>query len=149
MKLGIVGYSSGIFDEEEAQRLILLGIYHAEMSSGRIVTHIVSGLTDQGVPGLAYHMAIDPSYGDMITVGIACSKAFDFPCFPVDDEIIVGDEWGDESKTFLNYIDALVRVGGGKQSLKEAKDFRKLKPHAPIIEFELPREEEDDEGTRR
>lgn len=142
MKLGIVGYSSGTFDENEASRLILLGILHAEMSSGKMVTHIVSGLTDQGVPGLAYHLALDPDNGEMTTVGIACSKAFDYPCFPVDDEIIVGKDWGDESDTFLRYIDALVRVGGGKQSLAETKKFRKMKPNAPIIEFELPREED-------
>ena len=142
MKLGIVGYSEGTFDEDEARRLILLGICHAEMKSNKPVTHVVSGLTDQGVPGLAYHMAADPEYGPMITVGIACSKASDYPCFPVDDKIIVGKQWGDESDTFLNYIDALVRVGGGKQSLAEAKKFREIKPNAPIVEFELPREED-------
>jgi hypothetical protein len=142
MKLGIVGYSSGTFDEEEARRLILLGILHAETKSDRMVTHIVSGLTDQGVPGLAYHLAADPSNGEMTTVGIACAKASDYPCFPVDDVIIVGKQWGDESDTFLQYIDALVRVGGGPQSIKEAKSFRELKPNAPIVEFELPREED-------
>lgn len=142
MKLGIVGYSEGTFDVEEAQRLIILGIFHAETSSGKMVTHLVSGLTDQGIPGLAYHLAVDPAAGAMETVGIACAKAADYPCFPVDHEIIVGKDWGDESDTFLNYIDGLVRVGGGKQSLREAKAFRKLKPNAPIIEFELPREED-------
>lgn len=142
MKLGIVGYSEGTFDENEAKRLIILGIYHTELSSGKMVTHIVSGLTDQGIPGLAYRIAADPAGGEMPTVGIACDKASDYPCFPVDDEIIVGKEWGDESETFLNYIDALVRVGGGKQSIREAKQFRELKPNAPIVEFELPREED-------
>jgi hypothetical protein len=142
MKLGIVGYSEGTFDETEAKRLIVLGIYHVESTSGKMVTHMVSGLTDQGIPGLAYRIAVDPLGGEMTTVGIACSKASDYPCFPVDDKIIVGKDWGDESETFLTYIDALVRVGGGKQSLREASQFRKLKPNAPIVEFELPRDED-------
>jgi hypothetical protein len=142
MKLGIIGYSSGTFDEEEAKRLILLGIMHTELKSNRQVTHIVSGLTNQGVPGLAYQMASDPQDGQMTTVGIACAKADDHPCFPVDDRIIVGKDWGDESDTFLEYIDALVRVGGGKQSLREARLFRKRYPQASIVEFELPREED-------
>jgi hypothetical protein len=143
MKLGFVGYSEGEFDQEEARRLIILGLFHAEIKSGKMVTHVVSGLTDQGIPGLAYQMATSNVYSEpMTTVGIACSKAKNFSCFPVDDKIIVGKQWGDESDTFLQYIDALVRIGGGKQSHAETKKFRELKPNAPIVEFELPRKED-------
>jgi len=141
MKLGIVGYSSGKFDEDQAKIMILKGIMQAELETNRMITQLVSGLTDQGVPSLAYHLVNDM---DIETVGIACAKASEYPCFPVDQEIIVGDDWGDESETFLDHIDALVRVGGGDQSLREVKQFKKLKPDAYVVEFELPREEEDD-----
>jgi len=141
MKLGIVGYSSGKFDEDQAKIMILKGIMQAELETDKMISELVSGLTDQGIPGLAYHLVEDM---DIRTVGIACSKASDYECFPVDQEIIVGDDWGDESETFLDYIDALVRVGGGDQSLSEVKQFKKLKPNALVVEFELQREEDDD-----
>jgi hypothetical protein len=139
MKLGIVGYSDGKFNEDEAKVFILQGIMSAELQSGKMITELVTGLTDQGIPGLAYHLVDDM---DVKTVGIACSKASEYKCFDVDEEIIIGDDWGDESPTFLDYIDALVRVGGGKQSLEETKQFKKLKPNAIVVEFDLPREEE-------
>jgi hypothetical protein len=139
MKLGIVGYSSGKFDQEVALSMIAVGIATAEAESKTLATELVSGLTDQGVPGLAYHLAASM---DLKTVGIACSKASEYPCFPVDEEIIVGDDWGDESQTFLERVDAIVRVGGGEQSLKEVALFREQKPDAIVVEFELPRESE-------
>ena len=141
MKLGIVGYSSGKFDEAEAKLLILKGIMQTELTTGKLISELVTGLTDQGIPGLAYHLVDDM---DIKTIGIACSKASDYPCFDVDQEIIVGDDWGDESETFLDYIDALVRIGGGPQSMEETKAFKALKPKASIVEFELPREKSDD-----
>ena len=141
MKLGIVGYSSGKFDEEKAKVLILQGIMTVELQAGKVISELVSGLTDQGVPGLAYHLVEDM---EVKTVGIACAKASEYDCYPVDDEQIVGEDWGDESPTFLSYVDAIVRVGGGDQSLQEIKDFKKLKPNATVVEFELAREQEDD-----
>ena len=37
--------------------------------------------------------------------------------------MIVGNEWGDESATFLGECDVIVRVGGGKQSLDEVAAY--------------------------
>jgi len=34
---------------------------------------------------------------------------------------LVGEEWGDESDTFLSMLDVMVKVGGGKQSVAEAE----------------------------
>lgn len=138
MRIGIVGYSSGKFDEEKAKILLQIGFDYLETISEFDELEVVSGLTNVGIPGLAYEIAA--SMG-VRTVGIACSKAGEYPCFPVDEEIIVGSEWGDESETFIDYIDCLIRVGGGEQSLKEVSSFRKKKPQAPIIEMELPRED--------
>jgi hypothetical protein len=56
--------------------------------------------------------------------------------YPVDvPPIIVGDNWGDESKTFLDSIDMLVRVGGGKQSLEECNEAKKQ--GIKVVEYDL------------
>jgi hypothetical protein len=141
MKLGIVGYSSGGFDEAKAHTLLVIGLAQVEGKSKKLATSIVSGLTNVGIPALAYKLATDYK---LETVGIACDKAFEYDRFPVDKQIIVGEDWGDESKTFLNYCDALLRVGGSEQSLAEVKAFKELKPGAVVVEFELPREESND-----
>lgn len=136
LKIGVVGYSAQSFDERSARQLIhnaLSGIaldHHVKFSD----LEIVSGLTNLGIPALAYGWA---AAAGTWTTGIACSKAHDYECFPVDHTIIVGDDWSDESETFLNYIDVLVRVGGGKQSHAEVAAFRLLKPDAMILEYNL------------
>ncbi|MBI4148037.1 hypothetical protein HY490_01990 [Candidatus Woesearchaeota archaeon] len=71
------------------------------------------------------------------TVGIACAKAKDYELFPVNEKIIVGDNWGDESPVFLNYIDVLVRVGGGAQSKRETAETKSR--GKPVIEYDLPK----------
>lgn len=141
MKLGIVGYSSGEFDTAKAQTLLVIGLAQIEARSKHMVSSIVSGLTNVGIPALAYQLAKTYQLG---TVGIACDKAFEYELFPVDKRIIVGADWGDESQTFLGYCDALLRVGGGDQSLAEVEAFKVLKPNALVLEFELPREESND-----
>ena len=49
--------------------------------------------------------------------------------------IIVGKEWGDESETFLNKIDCIVKIGGGKQSEKEFAQAKDMEMET--YEFEL------------
>ena len=127
MKIGVIGYSAQKFDEEQGKKLILRGLSDLGVQGYDI---IVSGLTNLGIPKLAYEIATE--WG-MRTVGISCKLAKDHDCFSVDEEIIVGDNWGDESETFLNYIDALIKVGGGKQSEEEYKKFNKIK-----YEYDLP-----------
>jgi hypothetical protein len=138
MKIGIVGYSSSNFNLSKAQYLIELGIdYMAYYIKGRTLRNnisVVSSLTNLGIPKLAYEYATAKGYQ---TVGIACEKAKDYDCYPVDKAIIEGKNWGDESSLFINEIDCLVRVGGGEQSLNEALLFRSLKPEAEILEFNL------------
>lgn len=137
LKIGLVGYSDKKFDKDFATRLVNIGLLTAVNEN--LKDHrpeeifIVSGLTNIGIPALGYSFAKAIGWK---TVGIACSKASEYDCFPVDERIIVGSEWGDESETFLNYIDALVRVGGGKQSLKE-EELAKQKG-LPVYAYELP-----------
>ena len=130
LHVGVVGYSSQSFD----QRTALLLIQKAFDSLDQTVdVAIISGLTQLGVPALAYEESVRRGWQ---TVGVACKKAFQYPCFPVDDRIIVGDNWGDESSTFLNTIDVLIRIGGGTQSHLEAR-LAKSQGKC-VMEFELP-----------
>eukprot|EP01080_Neovahlkampfia_damariscottae_P008628 gene8628-575_t len=124
LKLGVVGYSRELFDKQEANDAIKDLIpkminFHQPNS-----IELVSGLTNQGVPKLSYIYAVQKGFK---TVGIAPTAAFKVPSglFPVDKRIIVGKEFGDESEYFINYIDILVRVGGGQQSRREVAMFKK------------------------
>lgn len=150
LRIGVVGYSSDAKVDEflksrewtrnnlawslsNMQRLLQYIHGHCEQFE------LVSGLTNTGVSAIAYNFV---THGDMNkqrfikTVGFACSKAKDFPQFPVDERHIIGDDWGDESAAFLDYIDALVRIGNGNQSIRECEMFKKLYPEKPIEELD-------------
>lgn len=129
MKIGVIGYSAQRFDKDLANKILLevLSPYASEP------VELISGLTDIGIPALAYRIA--ESFG-WTTAGIACSKASAYTCFPVDRRQIVGDNWGDESKAFLGQLDLLVRVGGGNQSFKEIESAKQA--GIGCIEHELP-----------
>ncbi|HLE07237.1 MAG TPA: hypothetical protein VI933_01275 [archaeon] len=117
---------------ERAQQLLKEAYDRLEAEFPTHQKIVVSGLTDVGVPSIAYREAAARNWR---TVGIACSKASGYPCFPVSERIIVGSEWGEESETFLNYIDSLIRIGGGNQALMETAKARKMGKY--VIEFNL------------
>ena len=128
MRIGVIGYSSQNFDQRKAKRLL-----HQAFDKIPLGEHtVVSGLTNLGIPALAYKEAKRRSWK---TAGIACAKAFDYPRFPVDEVRIVGENWGDESETFLEDIALLIRIGGGKQSQAETKSAKQMK--LEVWEFEL------------
>jgi hypothetical protein len=147
LRIGIVGYSddSKISDKEWAIANISWALGKAKEELQYKFGHcdkfiLVSGLTDTGIPGMAYHLTQNGKHNKSTyvkTVGYACSKAKDFTQFPVDEKHIIGNNWGDESQEFLSNIDCLVRVGGGKQSLEEVKLFKEKYPEKPLIEFSL------------
>lgn len=93
---------------------------------------VVSGLTAIGIPLIAYEEAKERCWK---TIGIACKKANEYPQFPVDEKIIVGEDWGDESNTFIKIVDKLIRVGGGSQSISEVKKARNK--GIAVLEFDL------------
>ena len=93
--------------------------------------HVVSGLTNIGIPKLAYEEAVKKKWK---TVGIAPKEAEEYELFHVDEKIIVGDKFGDESKVFIDYIDILVKIGGGQQSEKEAA--MAVKQNIPIMNMD-------------
>ena len=110
----------------------------------KIITYpkfeIISGLTDYGIPALTYciceSMALRKDY-QIETVGFAPKCSLTDNICKVDKQIIVGENYGDESEEFVKYIDILIKVGGGLQSIKEAKLFKQLKPNNVFIEKKL------------
>jgi len=134
LSIGVVGFSDDKkFDKNIAKALVAIALDVAEENHKDKEYELVSGLTDMGVPAIAYRMAKERGWK---MVGIACSKAKENPCYDVDVEIIEGDKWGDESATFLDNIDVLIRVGGGKQSIEETKQAKKRK--ISVYEYDLP-----------
>lgn len=120
IEIGVVGYSAQDFDEELAKDA-LADAYDGIETETDSTPVVVSGLTDLGIPALAYREAATREWK---TVGVACAKASDFDCYPVDEREIVGEDWGDESDRFLSRIDVLVRVGGGEQAHAEMAEAR-------------------------
>jgi hypothetical protein len=114
--IGIAGYSGKKFSEGVAKNMIQKDFnYLSDKYSDREVV-IVSGLTNIGIPALAYACAASMGF---FTMGIACSKAKDYECFECDYVNIVGNNWGEESESFLNIITELYTYGGGSQTKEE------------------------------
>ena len=130
--VGIIGYSGSKFDLNLGEKLIKQSFDELETKFGNNIV-IVSGLTNIGIPGLAYKEAFTRGWK---TCGIASKKAENHECFKCDEVIIVGDNWGDESLTFLNKIDIIVKIGGGKQSVREFEEAKKM--NKITFEHELP-----------
>lgn len=133
-RIGVVGYSSAYFDRKEGKKLIEKLVKKAlRRNRSNAKVSIVSGLTKMGIPLIAYKYADENKYH---TVGYACKEAEDFACYEVKEKHIVGDNWGDESEDFLDNIDVLIRIGGGKQSLEEVEKAKEK--GIPVYEEELP-----------
>ena len=123
VKIGVVGFSRNQFDKKAA---ILQLRNHLEYFIEKYPDHeisVVSGYTNMGVPRLAYQIADDLG---LHTVGFSAKQALRVRSgvYPVKEEIIIGERFGDESKEFIEYIDMLLRVGGGPQSRKEVEMFK-------------------------
>lgn len=120
MRIGVIGYSAQSFDEDKARKLLKEAINNELKRYGlsRHDIEIVSGLSNIGIPKIAYEIAKDNT---IKTVGIAPREVFNYDLFPVDEQMIVGKTFGEESEYFLNYIDMLIKCGGGKQSEREAQ----------------------------
>jgi len=123
LKIGVVGFSRNQFDQQDAaQKLKHLITKIVENNEGKNI-ELVSGLTNMGVPRLAYLLADELG---LITVGFSAKQALRVRAgvYPVQKQIIVGQKFGDESDEFIQYIDVLVRIGGGKQSRHETELFK-------------------------
>lgn len=123
MRIGIVGFSSPHFDQEKAKGILKIKLQEVISDIYKKEIEIVSGYTNSGIPKIAYTIA--DSIG-LKTVGFSAKKALTVSCglYPVDKEIIYGKNFGDESQAFVDYIDILIRIGGGSQSRKEVELFK-------------------------
>lgn len=123
MKIGVVGFSQDNIDHEQAREILMRSFQRLiEKHKHHDPIEIVSGLTNIGIPKIAYQIAEEFGF---ITVGISAERALHVKCgiYPVDQQMIDGKEFGDESDVFIHYIDYLIRVGGGKQSHQEVNLF--------------------------
>lgn len=130
--IGVIGYSEQKFDEALARHHLEQAFEAISRNNRHKEIIIVSGLTNMGIPKIAYEIAIENHWP---TVGIAPSVADGYEIFPCDQKIIVGKKWGDETIAFLNSIDCLVKIGGGKQSIKEFELAKEM--NIPTLNYEL------------
>lgn len=135
--IGVIGFSDeSQYNNEEAKMLIKTAFDQIEEDYPDKNYYVVSGLTKQGIPHLAYKEAVKR---DWKTVGVSAKEAEQYELFEVDVKTIVGEKFGDESQYFINEIDILVKVGGGKQSKKEldmAKDH-----NIKVYEYEFEKDD--------
>jgi len=118
LRVGLVGFSGQKFDENLAKQYLVVAFDEIQQKHPSRKMVLVSGWTDVGIPALGYREAQRRGW---TTVGIACKKAEEYERFPVDQSIVVGENWGDESEEFLKSIDIMVKIGGGKQSERECQ----------------------------
>ena len=131
LKIGVVGFSRNQFDQEKARTLLRAYLGVLRRRHGKRTIEIVSGYTAQGVPLIAYELAKE--FG-MQTVGLSAKQALRVRAgvYPCDKKIIVGGRFGDESAAFVEYIDGLIRIGGGPQSRHEVELFKALYPEQEL-----------------
>lgn len=130
LKIGVVGYSRPNINEPQARVLLQESFkkFIVQAQVERLEVEIVSGLTNSGVPKVAYELA---AQWQLKTVGISAREALEANCgvFPVRKQMIIGETFGDESAYFIQYIDCLTRLGGGDQSLREVEMFKEKLNH--------------------
>lgn len=134
MNIGFVGYSGAKFDEDEGLSLVFKAFTDLQDKYEGQDIKIVSGATMYGIPKIVYEVATTFGYK---TVGVMCKRGYDkdSELFPCDEIYAIGENWGDESKLFIEKIDALYRIGGGPQSIKEVKMAKEK--GIPVMEYEL------------
>ncbi|MEN7548778.1 hypothetical protein AAG747_12730 [Rapidithrix thailandica] len=123
IKYGVVGFSKNQFDKKAAYQLVDKLFEDLKSEHPHQFIEIVSGYTNSGIPKIAYELADKHGF---ITVGYSAKQALKVRSgvYPVKKVILKGELFGDESTDFINYIDRLIRVGGGPQSRKETEMFR-------------------------
>ena len=88
IKIGVVGYSMQEFDKKKAIEYLKKVFDFVEKWCSERKKIVISGLTDLGIPALAYREAKRRSWR---VEGIACSKALDYIWFPVSNITLVGN----------------------------------------------------------
>jgi hypothetical protein len=122
-KIGVVGFSRNQFNKKEAAEKLEKALMKVLSNKSPTEVALVSGYTASGVPKLAYIL------GDKLglhSVGFSSKRALSVwsGVYPVKEVILIGEKFGDESQAFVEYIDVLIRIGGGKQSRHEVELFK-------------------------
>jgi len=133
LNVGVVGYSGAKFDESIAKALLILAFDIVESDNKSDEYAVVSGCSDMGIPGLAYEEADKRGWE---TVCLSAEEVKQYDCYDTDKEMYFGEKFGDESEEFVKFIDCLVRIGGGKQSMEETEMVKKA--NKPVYEYDLP-----------
>lgn len=122
IRVGVVGYSSQKFNKIKAWDLLKEGFEQIKSDSNTNKLMVISGLTDIGIPSLAYYIARQNGWN---IGGIGPERALEYKWFPMsndgDELVISGEDWGDETPKFLDSVDVLLRIGGGVQALYETQ----------------------------
>ncbi len=140
IRYGVIGFSKNQFDKESAYTFLDELFRHLKEEHSNKTIEIVSGYTNSGVPKIAYELA--DKYG-FTTVGFSARQALSVESgtYPVMKVILKGEQFGDESHDFIEYIDKLIRVGGGLQSKKEIELFKEKESQVTtdsmLIEYEV------------
>lgn len=125
MRIGFIGYSGTPFNIEQAKNIINEIKQFVNKDD-----EIVTGATMYGIPKLIYE-----AFPENKKIGIMCKCGYICDLFPCDVIYAIGDNWGDESQFFINYIDVLYKIGGGEQSIKELQMAKNK--GIPNFEYEL------------
>jgi len=64
-----------------------------------------------------------------------CNAGFGMQLARLNDLIVEGQDWGDESEKFLSMLDVLYKIGGGNQSITEFEKAKEL--GIEVHEYEL------------
>ena len=123
MKIGVGGFSRSQFDKKMAILKLRNVLEKLTIGKPPASIEIISGYTNMGVPRIAYRLADDMGFK---TVGFSAKQALRVRAgvYPVKEVILEGERFGEESQKFIEYIDILVRIGGGPQSRKEVELFK-------------------------
>jgi hypothetical protein len=131
-KIGVVGWSSIGFDINYATKI--LNEFYTEVRKKHNGTiSIVSGWSNIGIPQIATNLA--QKFG-FIRIGYSAAEVLKYELCDVDIGYIVGEKFGDESEAFVDYVDEILKLGGGLQAERELKYAIKNKKN--VIEYELP-----------
>ena len=142
--IGFIGYSDDSkFDYNRAKKIIedifyVIGNKYCTQDNLEIKLNIVSGATNQGIPRLVYEEArkYNAQYGEWFTiVGIMPFEGYNYELYHCDEIYVFGDNFGDESRSFINGIDVLYKIGVGEQSDKELKMAKEKKMQ--VFEYDL------------
>jgi hypothetical protein len=140
VNIGFVGYSDSKFDKKYAQKLIdaVFDKIENEFCNTSELVNIITGATNLGIPKMVYDKANEENIrlGKRFNlVGVMAKEGYEYELYPCDIIYAYGKNFGDESKEFISMLDLFIKIGGGKQSIKELSMAKEK--GIPTIEYSL------------